>query len=527
MLGLQCAVMNGFVADFVIVNSSDNATNIRIEINEGDNIYEKVQQFCQNYKLDSIICSSVLKRVEDLAIRYAPIKPTVHSFDIFDTILARDVMQPNDIFDFVETGFPYPNFRRWREEAGSNANGTFDDIYVLFKQLSGEPDPLVIERLKDFEIECELNHTYILEQNYQMIKNGDILITDMYLPYDTIARLLSNAGYKKFTNIYASAFGKSHGWMWKQLLTIYNIDAHLGDNYYSDVIQARKYGINAQLTELHKLSFVEKTLVEAAPVWGSKLALVLRRFRHRNPYPIDSTKAQLFSDQSDFNIALMLLISHELYDIMQREGLSRLLLTTRQGCLLEKLFPKLYPNIETIRFSTSRITLANPSREFIEYLQEVYLPGKSLIFDLHGTFNRGLPLFRRVFSQDPRVHIFVHRNDPNATSFPGLSYSLHEAQSDVFTILNARGQVGQENISALYYLEDLHVDLVGPLVKVISDENGHRKELRGPIITYTLEEAAVYHQAVELFIATVDCRQVADIVSMITLEAFERFTPIF
>ena len=465
-----------------------------------------MQAFCGQYNLDATSCSSIYDTVTKLYAPYTPIKPTVNSFDIFDTILARDVIQPNDIFSIVEMEYPYPNFRQLRQQAGDRANGTFDDIYKNFQDLTGE-DSRVIEQLQRFEVDCELNHTYLIEQNYRLVRDGDILITDMYLPYEVIAKLLKHAGYDKSTNIYASAFGKSHGWMWTQLLTMYNIEKHVGDNFHSDVKQAQKYGVSADLTDTHQLSLVERKLATVAPIAGAELALLLRRFRHRNPYPMHSKESQLFLDQAEFNIPLLLLVSHEIREIMRRERLTRLLLMTRQGCLLEKLFPALYADVEVFRFASSRRAFKFPTAEYLAYIQELYLPGQTLIFDLQGTFKLGLPVFRKLFKADPRVHVLVHRT-------ASVEEGEAEVVVDVFEGLSFCFQS-----AAFFYLEDLNVDLVGPLITMYKDGDGLFRESRGPVTTYSVEDATIYHQAVGLFASTVNCTYLAELLDRVLSEA--------
>ncbi len=467
------------------------------------NIYyfSSIHAFCGQYNLDASSCSSIYETVTKLYAPYTPIKPTVKSFDIFDTILARDVVQPNDIFSIVEKEYPFPNFSQLRQQAGERANGTFEDIYNIFQALTGE-DWQVIQHLKEFEVNCELNHTYILEQNYRLVRDGDILITDMYLPYEVIAKLLKHAGYEKSTNIYASAFGKSHGWMWKQLLGMYNIEKHVGDNFHSDVKQAQKYGVSADLTEIHQLSPVERKLVSVAPIAGTELALLIRRFRHRNPYPSHSKESQLFLDQAEFNIPMLLLISYEIHEIMRSENLTRLLLLTRQGCLLEKLFPELYADVEVLRFAASRRAFRFPSSEYLMYIKELYVPGKTLIFDLHGTFHRGLSVFRTIFNMNPRVHVLLHRTEKLGEVlelFEGLSFCFHT--------------------NALFYLEDLNVDLVGPLMTMDKDSDGKRRESRGPITTYSIDDARIYHWAIYLFTSTVNCSHVTELLDRVLTEA--------
>ncbi len=41
----------------------------------------------------------------------------VNSFDVFDTLIARSVKHPQDIFTIIERTFPQPNFRKQRIDA--------------------------------------------------------------------------------------------------------------------------------------------------------------------------------------------------------------------------------------------------------------------------------------------------------------------------------------------------------------------------------------------------------------------------
>lgn len=39
-------------------------------------------------------------------------KQNVNSFDVFDTLIARNVKYPIDIFDIIEKTYPFPNFKK-------------------------------------------------------------------------------------------------------------------------------------------------------------------------------------------------------------------------------------------------------------------------------------------------------------------------------------------------------------------------------------------------------------------------------
>lgn len=79
----------------------------------------------------------------------------VTSFDIFDTIVARRVDKPTDIFDIVEveTKFEHYKQKRIMAETLSN-NGNIYDIYNKFKELTGINDETK-NALMNIEIDTE------------------------------------------------------------------------------------------------------------------------------------------------------------------------------------------------------------------------------------------------------------------------------------------------------------------------------------------------------------------------------------
>jgi hypothetical protein len=112
----------------------------------------------------------------------------VNSFDIFDTLLARNVKDPTDIFLIVELTYPYPNFKNLRLTAQNNSNHLMDDIYNQFQTITGETNE-VIQSLREFELKTEMENTIPIMTNISKIKDGDIFVSDMYLSHNEIIRL--------------------------------------------------------------------------------------------------------------------------------------------------------------------------------------------------------------------------------------------------------------------------------------------------------------------------------------------------
>lgn len=208
----------------------------------------------------------------------AIIDPTIEyiSFDIFDTLVERPFLHPDDVFDLLSIEYnkiigseKYIDFAAYRRSAQRicyekmrNSNPfcfeiTLDEIYeeiVEEKLLSTSQ----AEYLKKKEIELEYRFCRVRmigKQLYEFaIRAGKkiICISDMYLSKEVISTILSNNGYNEIHNIFLSSeqkVCKSDGKLFKRALSILNIRSksllHIGDNIDSDFNIPHSLGIAA------------------------------------------------------------------------------------------------------------------------------------------------------------------------------------------------------------------------------------------------------------------------------------------
>ena len=253
------------IVNFPIFRESDGM-QLSFELYDNEDVSQAALEFCRKHDFNAEVAVMIADHV-NLNIFGLP---TVNSFDIFDTIIARDVVQPSDIFHIIEKEFPFPNFHALRSRAynpssqhkSARSPDGFERIYAHFQELTGLDDD-TLNRLKQFEIQCELNHTYLLTENYNLVRDGDILVSDMYFNVTVLRLLLDRAGYKKNTNIHVYSGGKSNnGWLWSRLKKIYHIKSHLGDNFHSDVEKAQRYNISATHSTIHLLSSFELSQIQ-------------------------------------------------------------------------------------------------------------------------------------------------------------------------------------------------------------------------------------------------------------------------
>lgn len=191
----------------------------------------------------------------------------VVSFDIFDTLLLRNVAQPIDIFKIldriVKEKFNILNFLKKRVEAekkaravSENGEANFDEIYI---QLENEiKNKEIVNQIKKLEMEKEIE--FIVANpfmkkifNYCVEKNKTIiLISDMYYQEAFIKELLDKCGYRAKIKIYVSSdyrknkgSGELFNLVQRKEHIKHNEWIHIGDNYNSDYCIPKSLGIDA------------------------------------------------------------------------------------------------------------------------------------------------------------------------------------------------------------------------------------------------------------------------------------------
>lgn len=188
------------------------------------------------------------------------------SFDIYDTLVKRNVPYPRMLFDFVEkeynrrhndsliSGFRIAriNAEKAVKEANPSREILLDEIYQLLDEAY-----INKEELKSIEIEQEIKFSepnIALKKVFDhLIKDGKrvILISDMYLPQDAIEKVLKKCGIEGYEKLYLSSqcgYRKKDGSLFdyviKDLCESPKNIIHLGDRKKPDNIIPRLKGFH-------------------------------------------------------------------------------------------------------------------------------------------------------------------------------------------------------------------------------------------------------------------------------------------
>ncbi len=191
----------------------------------------------------------------------------VVSFDVFDTLLFRKVNKPEDIFGLLEKKVKISGFAKKREELQMQASMKAerelalphaDMDYIYDYMQANMQEDVNFDDIKQMEIELERDSLFAnpeIKEIYDYAKKLNkkvIAVSDMYLKKKDIEVFLKDNGYTELDNIYVSADEhktKYNGDLFGYVATMEQVDSasilHIGDNYQSDYLNAKKAGLNA------------------------------------------------------------------------------------------------------------------------------------------------------------------------------------------------------------------------------------------------------------------------------------------
>lgn len=230
------------------------------------------------------------------------------SFDIFDTLVSRRIYRPSDLFSIVQSEISsmdiflnhddiIDRFSEIRIKAESDArnkksnekksepevtiNEIYDEIKIRYPSASND----LISKLIRVEIESEKKVLYKCPdgEGYfkKAMKSGAkiLLISDMYLPSETLRELLTNCGYDtngiEIISSGEEGFSKHSGELFLKTKERFSINEktwlHIGDNYNSDIKNAEKHGISTLFANWSEYSHERSFHWKAKDVIGESL----------------------------------------------------------------------------------------------------------------------------------------------------------------------------------------------------------------------------------------------------------------
>jgi hypothetical protein len=258
--------------------------------------------------------------------------PRIASFDLFDTLVARKCQEPTAIFQAVERKSGVAQFAHLRHTFEMRLFGRalygLDDVYAaLSAELGWSPE--LVAKLKMLELMEEWDNLFPIAEVVARFGPNDIVISDMYLPYDFIRKIVEEKCGLRGKTIILSNYGKHLGVVWPQLLTQCEITRHYGDNVHADIASPARFGIPTEHISVSNWSHGERVLID---IGLRPCAEAIREARLRGD--ADAAGRGVRAAQLEMNLPLLVIGSYFLFQAAEDFGADRLLLCARDCSLL-------------------------------------------------------------------------------------------------------------------------------------------------------------------------------------------------
>lgn len=281
----------------------------------------------------------------------------VVSFDVFDTLLFRPFAVPSDLFYLVSERLNYPDFHTIRIEAEETVRRdkggervTLKDIYDFISERTGIDSELGQKAETDIEYDLCTYNPYMKQVWDEVKKSGKpiIITSDMYLSSDFIARLLEKCGFTGYKRLFVSCeckCGKYEGTLYehikRELST--NSISHIGDNYSSDVRNARKHGIYAiEYRNVNSCGNIFRPR-DMSPIIGSAYSGIVNQRLYRG----DLTFSPAYEYGYKYGGLLILGFCEYIHKIASEKKTDKILFFSRDGYIVKRVYDMLYPNDAT------------------------------------------------------------------------------------------------------------------------------------------------------------------------------------
>lgn len=302
------------------------------------------------------------------------------SFDVFDTLLMRRVLNPTDVFELVEEqlkeqGCDYP-FARMRMKAESTLNNCpgLDEIYEKMQELM-PLDNSIILRMK--KLECDTDAGVLLRREkmcriFRMaLEEGKkvYLLSDMYYSKAHMEMLLQQNGIAGYQDLFVSCEikgGKSDGALYQSYLSQagFGSKLHIGDNRRADVEKAGEYEINAfhiySAYEILMASSLQDVLSYADTLTKRCILGLLISRVFNDPFSLYSTKGYFkIKNICDVGYCFVAPVLTEFvkWFILQikEKRIQQVLFPSRDGFLVQKVYELMTDcDAQTVYFRASR-----------------------------------------------------------------------------------------------------------------------------------------------------------------------------
>lgn len=328
----------------------------------------------------------------------------VISFDLFDTLLMRQVLLPEDVFELVdyrlkEQGIAIERFSEKRlasEKSLAQQAPSLIEIYTYMRDTYGVSELVPemaaeLERQADYELIIPRKEVCDIFKKSVRNKKSVYIVSDSYYTKEQLAGFLNKCGITEYKDILSSC--EYHTSKTQSLFQILKNLAgtssciHIGDDKTADIEHGKKNGIET----CHLYSGID--LLELTGYMGM--------WEQIDSYP-DKLKAGIFTaglfnspfqfEREDgkirinhiFDVAYLFFAPIIcdfviwFYESVCKKNIPNVFLCARDGYLIKKLYDELAGNEDSVYFLTSRIAAVRTGmadKEDIRYVEKKTFDG--------------------------------------------------------------------------------------------------------------------------------------------------------
>lgn len=188
----------------------------------------------------------------------------------------------------------------------------------------------------------------------------------------------------------------------------------------------------------------------------SELSNIVNSAINNNPYDNKSIQYNLWNEFAQKNIPFLIVLCNYIKNQYYDKNLSNILFTTRDCVFLKQLFNKLYPDIPTKTFYSSRALYLFPTDDYMAYCRDNLLPDV-VVIDFQGT-GQSFKTLVSALSVDP-WYLLVNWNYKN--KLPYSKQYLHDYNKKI--IIREKNFFDDA-------IEKLNIDLVGTYFDFINNQ---------------------------------------------------------
>lgn len=306
------------------------------------------------------------------------------SFDLFDTLVKRDVRTPIDVFKLVENNLlnKYANINyahdRRAAEVDLYSKKKYEEISLeeIYDNFPKNYSKTMLNDYKNMELEveydvCGFNES--IRDLYDFVKDKKIIIiTDIYLPKNLIVRILEKSNIK-YDYLFVSSdirLKKKTGNLFKYVLETLNLKTseilHIGDNKLSDHIIPESLGIDSYkidtlINNSDYNSINKKNISLGYNVLSSFINNRCIRYKNRfEKIGYECLGPLLFG------------FSKWLYDNFDKKDYDKILFLSRDGQIMQKAFNIFNNRFKSVYFYASRRALIVPNLKDCNNVEEMF-----------------------------------------------------------------------------------------------------------------------------------------------------------